>query len=183
MGELVFESKRCKFNHFAPMPYHRLGGLQDDPTPIQTTSRSPNCLAHGSLPLFLFQLALGTGSERLSYLSLMLSPRMWLYFCSRVPHTHFLESHIHTALWITDPTPSLTSPAGGGDQTSPAEKSKSLWHAASFPNEVHFSCKMHLARGGILLAVLLMARAQQIPTTTPASQGRGRNMVEVMVTR
>jgi len=31
--------------------------------------------------------------------------------------------------------------------------------------------------------VLLMAKAQQIPTTTPASQGRGRIMVEAMVTR
>lgn len=85
-------------------------------------------------------------------------------------------------LWITDPTPSLTSPPEG-DQTSPAKKSKSLWQAASFLNEVYFSCKMHSVRGGILLAVLLMARAQQIPTTTPASQGWERNMVKVMVTR
>lgn len=162
-GELVFktkwaDSRRCKFNHSIPTPCHRLwvgwGWI----------SGSPYLHPHHILVIQLFcpwllapvlipasELALGTGLETLSSLSLVLSLRMSLYFCSGVLHTASLDNR---------PTPSFTPPSGEGDQTSPAEKSKSLWHAASFPNEAHISCKMHPARGALLLAVLLMARAQ-----------------------
>lgn len=51
-----------------------------------------------------------------------------------------------------------------GRSDSACQTSKILWHAASFPNEVHFSCKMRSVRGGVLLAVLLVARTQASDT-------------------
>lgn len=73
--------------------------------------------------------------------------------------------------------PSPTSPSGEGDLTT-YQSSKIPWHAASSPKEVHFSCKLPSVRGGILLVVTLVARAQQIPPPTPGRlAGRGGSLV------